>query len=95
MTQAAELKSLFRAVDDLRAGADAVRRRYGEIPAVKRLVGDVDRISLDAHDLDGLPTPAERSAQSVEYISDDPVDHMMFAEADDEGVGGYYRGPKR
>jgi hypothetical protein len=90
MTHTAELRSLLRAVDDLRTGVDAVRRRYGEIPAVARLVGDVDRISLDAHEFDALTPPADRIAAPIEYISDEPVDHLMFAEADDEGVGGYH-----
>jgi hypothetical protein len=95
MTQATELKTLYRAVDQLRAGVDDVRRRYGDIPAVRRLVGDLDRINIDAHDLDNLPAPTPKEAPAIEYISDEPQDASMWAEADDEGVGGYHGGGSR
>jgi hypothetical protein len=95
MTQTAEVRSLYRAVDDLRAGVDAVRRRYGEIPAVQRLVGDLDRLNLDAHEFDAISPPAARTSPPIEYIPDEPVDHTMFVGADDEGVGGYHGGTAR
>ena len=94
MTQAAELKTLYRAVDRLRAGVADVRHRYGDTPAVRR-VGDVARITLDAHEFDALAAPVVRPADPIEYIPDEPFDISMWAEADDEGVGGYHGGTTR
>jgi len=95
MTQTSELRTLYRVVDQLRSEVADVRRRYGDIPAVRRLVGDLDRLNLDAHDLDTIPAPIERPGPTIAYISDEPVDMSMWADVDDEGVGGYHGGSKR
>ncbi|MDQ1732422.1 MAG: hypothetical protein QOK10_2581, partial [Pseudonocardiales bacterium] len=55
MTVTTELSHLHRTVDELRSIIGSVRNRYGDIPAVRRLVGDVDRLDLDTADLDHLP----------------------------------------
>ncbi len=93
--QVAELQSLYRAVDQVRAGVADVRRRYGDIPAVQRLAGDVDRLTIDAHELDTVPARAPQPVATIEYISDEPADTSMWADADDEGIGGYHGGTRR
>jgi hypothetical protein len=92
-----ELAVLHRSVDELRTAISSVRTRYGDIPAVQRLVGDVERINLDAADLDGVPPLlAQPSAPAAVHVIDDtPLDPALWDGADDEGVGGYHRGGSR
>jgi hypothetical protein len=52
MAATAELAALHRTIEELTNVMGSVRSRYGDMPAVKRLLGDVDRILLDAADLD-------------------------------------------
>jgi hypothetical protein len=93
MPATSELTVLHRALDELRSVVDSVRGRYGDTPAVRRLLGDVERILLDASELD-TATPVERpTAQpEVQVIDDRPFDPSMWIDADDEGLGGYHRG---
>lgn len=93
--QVAELQSLYRAVDQVRAGVADVRRRYGDIPAVQRLVGDVDRLNLDVHELDTIPARTQAPVPTIEYISDEPSDASMWIDVDDEGIGGYHGAIRR
>jgi hypothetical protein len=97
MAVTSELTGLHRAVDELRTAVGSVRTRYGDIPAVRRLVGDIERLDLDARDLDSVPPrPAAPTAPApVLVIDDTPPDPSLWADADDEGVGGYQRGGSR
>ncbi len=93
MAQTAELSTLHRTLEQLRSCVDELRGRYGDIPAVKRLVGDVDRMSIDASELESLPTFVTPAAPGgVTVIPDEPLDPALWADADDEGLGGYHRG---
>jgi hypothetical protein len=93
MVVTSELTVLHRSVDELRSAVGTVRVRYGDIPAVRRLIGDVERIDLDAADLDSIPVPSEvSSAGPIHVIDDRPADPSLWAEADDEGLGGYRGG---
>lgn len=86
-----ELTSLHRTVDELRDIVATVRARYGDVPAVKRLLGDIERIDLDASELDDLtPLPAASTpeASEIHILDDKPLDPALWAGADDEGVGG-------
>ena len=88
MAVPSELSVLHRTVDELRSIIGSVRSRYGDIPAVKRLLGDVDRIDLDASELDDILPPAKLEDGPVQLIDDTPVDPALWADADDEGLGG-------
>ena len=94
MGLAPELATLHKAVEELRSVVGSVLGRYGDIPAVKRLLGDVDRIDLDASELDAIPVPAEpeQREETVLVLDDKPLDPSLWADADDEGLGGYQRG---
>jgi hypothetical protein len=94
MAVTTELTTLHRTVDELRAAVASVRERYGDIPAVKRLLGDIERIDLDAAELDDLtPLPAASTAEGSEIhiLDDKPLDPSLWRDADDEGLGGYHR----
>jgi hypothetical protein len=89
-----ELTTLHRTVEELRDIVASVRERYGDIPAVRRLLGDIERIDLDASELDDLtPLPAASTAEAsdVLMLDDKPLDPALWKGADDEGVGGYHR----
>jgi hypothetical protein len=91
MAVTSELTVLHRTLDDLRHVIGSVRERYGDIPAVNRLLGDVDRIDLDASELDSLsPPPSHQRHEEIMVIDDTPVDPSLWADADDEGLGGFH-----
>jgi hypothetical protein len=86
-----ELTALHDTVDQLRSAVGSARERYGDIVTVRRLIGDVERLDLDISDLDGLPAPNEPvGAGPVQLIDDTPADPSLWADADDEGIGGYH-----
>jgi hypothetical protein len=96
MAVSSELAGLRRAIDELRSVVGSVRSRYGDIPAVRRLVGDVERIELDASELSELAPPAGPAQEAEVHVLDDtPLDPSLWADADDEGVGGYHGGAGR
>jgi hypothetical protein len=92
MAVTSELDVLHRTVDDLRNTVASLRTRYGDIPAVRRLTGDVDRLELDVADLDDLPAPSDQPPPQLQVIDDRPLDPGLWADADDEGLGGYHGG---
>ncbi len=95
MAATAELASLHRTVDELRRCVDEVQHRYGDIPAVRRIVGDVERIDLDATELDAVAPPSPPPPAEIHVLDDRPLDPSLWADADDEGVGGYHGGDAR
>jgi hypothetical protein len=90
-----EIAELRRTIGQLRQCVGALRSRYGDASAVRRLANDVDRLDIDAGDLDQAPPvppqakPADRS--NVVVVPDTPYDPSLWQDADDEGVGGYQR----
>jgi hypothetical protein len=97
MAETSELSTLHRTMDELGSVVGSVRTRYGDIPAVRRIVGDLERMALDVADLDALQPPAEPASAepprpALQPIDDRPLDSSLWVDADDEGIGGY-RGP--
>jgi hypothetical protein len=87
-----ELTSLQRVLGELRSAVESVRTRYGDIPAVQRLLGDLDRTELDATELRTVvPAEAPLPAEEIHLIDDVPPDPALWADAADEGLGGYHR----
>ena len=89
MSETAELMSLRRAISDVRSCVELLRDRHSDVPSVQRLVGDVERLDLDAADLD---LPPQLAVPEVVPLSSEPIDPSIWADADDEGVGGYHGG---
>jgi len=88
MPEGSEKAALHHAVDQLAHAVDAMARRYGRNKAVQRLVGDVERLRLDATDCDGLAPVGTVAPTAIEVVPDTPYDESLWAGADDEGVGG-------
>ncbi|MTD53579.1 hypothetical protein [Amycolatopsis pithecellobii] len=88
-----EIAELRRTIGQLRQCLGALRSRYGDAAAVRRLANDVERLDIDACELDS-PIPAQPKridpAQVVK-IPDGPYDPSLWHGADDEGIGGYHR----
>ncbi len=91
----AELSELRRAIGQLRQCVGALRSRYGEAAAVRRIANDVDRLDIDAGDLAQTPPVPARGGSAgrsdVVPVPDTPYDPDLWKGADDEGVGGHQR----
>jgi hypothetical protein len=97
MPASVELKSLNHVVTELQGAVTSLERKYGRIPAVARLVNDLERLRLDVTDVERLPAVAG-SAPAIEMlqVSDEPYDPSLWADdADDEGLGGFHGGHHR
>jgi hypothetical protein len=89
-----EISELRRTIGQLRQCVGALRARYGEAPAVRRLANDLERLDIDAGELDQSPVPVQvkpTDRANVVVVPDTPYDPALWQGADDEGVGGYQR----
>ncbi len=74
----------------------SLKSRYGDIPAMRRIVNDTERIlndvellDIDAGELD-LASPVPQSGEKIP-IPDTQYDAEFWRDVDDEGVGGHGR----
>lgn len=89
-----ETSELRRSIGQLRQSVRTLMMKYGDAPCVRRLVNDLERISIDVDDFEQTrPTPVT-STQVPQHeriaVPDTPYDESLWAGADDEGVGGYH-----
>ncbi|MBB3052411.1 hypothetical protein FHS23_003445 [Prauserella isguenensis] len=92
-----EMSELRSTISRLKQCVGDLRTRYGETPAVHRLANDVERLDIDAVELDECAAvPAQgRGAPIIDRsevvpVPDTPYDPSLWDDADDEGVGGYH-----
>lgn len=89
-----EIAELRRNIGQLRQCVGTLRSRYGDAPAVRRLINDLERLNIDADDFEGtqlVPVQQRKPDRSdVVVVPDTPYDESLWAGADDEGVGGYH-----
>jgi hypothetical protein len=93
-----EERRLHRVVEELRSVVASLQGRHGDVPAVRRLKNDLERLELDVHDVGALGTsgPLASPAMELSPLTDEPYDPAMWAEdADDEGLGGYHGASRR
>lgn len=87
-----------RRLDDLARAVRALRRTLGDTYGVRRLGDDVERARSSLGFLAETVAESEPAVVPVptptEVMSDLPYDPVLFADADDEGVGGM-RPPRR
>ena len=97
MSTTAELAELHDLIGGLRRCVSSLRARYGDSPAMRRIVIDADRIIGDVELLDtdvsefdlarvSLPQSSEKIA-----IPDADYDRDFWRDVDQEGVGGHNR----
>lgn len=93
-----EERRLHRVVGQLRSAVASLHGKYGDVPAVRRLKNDLERLELDVHDVGALAAsgPLASPAQQLSPLTDEPYDPALWAEdADDEGLGGYHGATRR
>ncbi|MDM4141505.1 MULTISPECIES: hypothetical protein [Mycobacterium] len=93
-TEFAELHDL---IGGLRQCVSSLRARYGDSPAMRRIVIDADRIlsdvdllDTDVSELDLAGATVQQSGEKI-VIPDTQYDSEFWRDVDDEGVGGHNR----
>ncbi|WP_031466128.1 hypothetical protein [Sciscionella sediminilitoris] len=84
-----DITRLHETIGQLRACVGSLRSQLGDSPGVRRLYNDLERLDIDASEVAGprgrvRPVPEQERVR----ISDTPYDPDLWADADDEGVGG-------
>jgi hypothetical protein len=92
-----ELTELHHLIGGLRRCVDSLKSKYGDSPAMRRIVNDAERILNDVElldiDADELALTQQTAVMSGEKIAipDTPYDTAFWRDVDDEGVGGHNR----
>lgn len=96
-TGTAELAELHDLIGGLRRCVLSLKTRYGDSPAMRRIVIDADRILCDVELLDTDVSEMDLARATVQQsdekiaIPDTPYDSEFWRDVDDEGVGGHSR----
>lgn len=89
-----ELADLRRVLGQLRSSVSALRSRYGDVAAMRRISNDVERLDIDLAELSAVaPAPrsgSEPTAGETVVVPDTPYDPALWRDVDDEGVGGHH-----
>ncbi|OBK74664.1 hypothetical protein [Mycobacterium sp. 1274761.0] len=100
MSSTTEFAELHELIGGLRRCVTSLASRYGDSPAMRRIVNDaerilndIDRLDIDAEELE-LTRGVTRHRHSAEKIAipDTQYDSTFWRDVDDEGVGGHSRG---
>lgn len=89
-----DLTRAQRKLDELDRVLRSVRSRMGNSLDIRRVCGDVERLRdslalLCEHAPPSeYPSPPPRPSGGLEPLSELPYDPALFADADDEGIGG-------
>ncbi len=88
-----EITEVQRIVSVLRRKVASLRFHFGDVPDVRRLLNDVERLDIDITELHGNTSRPRRTQNLVDVvmIPDAPYNPELWHGADDEGVGGYRR----
>ena len=89
MSITTEVDELHHLIGRLRRCVTSLASRYGDTPAMRRILNDIDRLDIDAESLElarGL-TPLKASGEMIR-IPDTQYDTDFWRDVDDEGVGG-------
>jgi hypothetical protein len=97
VSTAPELAELHDLIGGLRRCANSLKARYGDNPAMRRIVIDADRIlsdvellDTDVSELDLTRVTVQQSGERI-AIPDTQYDSEFWRDVDDEGVGGHNR----
>jgi hypothetical protein len=94
---ATELAELHDLIGGLRRCVAALKGRYGDSPAMRRIIIDADRILTDVELLDNDVSELDLARATVQHsgekiaIPDTDYDRDFWRDVDDEGVGGHSR----
>lgn len=97
MSSKSELAELHELIGGMRQCVTSLKARYGDIPGMRRIELDAERIltdvellESDAGELDLQRWAAERAQEKI-AIPDTQYDTEFWRDVDDEGVGGQGR----
>ena len=97
MSTTTELAELHDLIGGLRRCVSSLKARYGDSPALRRIVIDADRIlsdvellDTDVSELDLARATVQQSGEKI-TIPDTQYDTDFWRNVDDEGVGGHSR----
>ncbi|OHV06550.1 hypothetical protein [Mycobacterium talmoniae] len=97
MSSTAEIAELHDLIGGLRRCVMSLKSRYGEVPGMRRIVLDAERIlsdvellDIDANELDLERWATQHTAEKIP-IPDTEYDTEFWRDVDDEGVGGQGR----
>lgn len=97
MSKATELAELHQLIGNLRQCVTSLQNRYGDSPAMRRVVidtermlGDLEILEMDAGELEFAGYTTVSTGEKIP-VPDTPYDREFWAGIDDEGVGGHNR----
>ena len=100
MSSTTELAELHDLIGGVRRCVTSLASRYGDTPAMRRIVNDaermlndIDRLDIDAEELDLERAGLKPQVGEKIPIPDTQYDSDFWRDVDDEGVGGHH-GPK-
>ncbi|PXX65623.1 hypothetical protein DFR70_104688 [Nocardia tenerifensis] len=87
-----EIAELRYTVGQLRQSIGALRAHYGDANIMRRLENDLERLVIDADELEQSPPPeVRRRQQDTIYVPDSKSDEAAWMGAQDEGLGFHSR----
>jgi hypothetical protein len=97
MSRATELAELHHLIGSLRRCVSTLQHRYGDSPAMRRvlidterIVGDLDLLEIDAGELEFSAHTAAGVGEKIQ-VPDTPYDQEFWRDVEDEGLGGRNR----
>lgn len=97
MSRAAELAELHHLIGNLRRCVTLLQHRYGDSPAMRRVLidteriaGDLDLLEIDAGELELSAHSSPGSGEKIQ-VPDTPYDREFWRDVEDEGLGGRNR----
>jgi len=97
LSASTEIDELHDLIGGLRRCVISLKTRYGDNPAMRRIVIDADRILSDIQLLDTDVAELDLDRVAVQHsaemigIPDTEYDRDFWRDVDDEGVGGHSR----
>jgi hypothetical protein len=97
LSSTTELAELQELIGGLRRCVSSLRARYGDSPAMRRVVidadrilGDVELLDTDVSELDLMRATVQQSGEKI-AIPDTDYGRDFWRDVDHEGVGGHSR----
>jgi hypothetical protein len=97
LSTTAELAELQDLIGGMRRCVSSLKARYGDSPAMRRIVidadrilGDVELLDTDVSELDLSGAIVQQSCEKI-AIPDTDYDRDFWRDVDHEGVGGHSR----
>jgi hypothetical protein len=97
LSSTTELAELHDLIGGLRRCVSTLKARYGDSPAMRRIVidadrilGDVELLDTDVSEFDLMHAAVQQSGEKI-AIPDTDYDRDFWRDVDHEGVGGHSR----